>query len=79
MTTLNAERYLGLLLGKVVPCLLENDEILTVIFMQDIATSHIATPVKEFLIQTFGKNRLISRGWEFPWPPGIPDLTLTDF
>ncbi|GFT28816.1 uncharacterized protein TNCV_3585341 [Trichonephila clavipes] len=41
--------------------------------MQDGATSHTANPVKTFLIQTFGEDRIVSR------PPRSPDLTPADF
>ncbi|GFU82923.1 uncharacterized protein TNCV_1743081 [Trichonephila clavipes] len=44
--------------------------------MQDGATSHTANPVKAFLIQTFGENRIVSR---YPWPPRSPDLTPAAF
>ncbi|GFW42211.1 uncharacterized protein TNCV_1206671 [Trichonephila clavipes] len=47
--------------------------------MQDGATSHTANPVKAFLIQTFGEDRIVSRRCRYPWPPRSPDLTLADF
>ncbi|GFW74972.1 uncharacterized protein TNCV_2678401 [Trichonephila clavipes] len=47
--------------------------------MQDGATSHTANPVKAFLIQTFGEDRIVSRRWRYPWPPRLPDLTPADF
>jgi hypothetical protein len=77
--TVNAQRYLTLLREKVVPCLRERDALSTITFMQDGATSHTATPVKAFLIQTFGEDKIISRGCRFPWPPRSPDLTPADF
>ncbi|GFY02826.1 DUF4817 domain-containing protein [Trichonephila clavipes] len=46
---------------------------------QDGATSHTANPVKAFLIQTFGEDRIISRGCRYPWPPRFPNLTPADF
>ncbi|GFT74790.1 uncharacterized protein TNCV_2516841 [Trichonephila clavipes] len=54
-------------------------QILNVTFMQDGATSHIANPVKAFLIQTFGEDRIVSRRSRYPWPPRFPDLTPADF
>ncbi|GFY05616.1 uncharacterized protein TNCV_4402831 [Trichonephila clavipes] len=45
----------------------------------DGATSHTANPVKAFLIQTFGDNRIVSRRCSYPWPPRSPYLTATDF
>ena len=50
---------------KVVPCLREKDAIDIVTFMQDGATDHTTNPVKEFLIQTFGKERIISKRCKF--------------
>ncbi|GFX80552.1 uncharacterized protein TNCV_3929601 [Trichonephila clavipes] len=47
-------------------------------FMQDGATSHTANPVKAFLIQTFGKDRIVSRCCRYPWPPRSRDLTPAD-
>ncbi|GFU55404.1 uncharacterized protein TNCV_2549931 [Trichonephila clavipes] len=41
--------------------------------------SHTANPVKTFLIQTFGEDRIISRRCRYPWPPRSPDLAPTDF
>ncbi|GFS78702.1 uncharacterized protein TNCV_3148761 [Trichonephila clavipes] len=47
--------------------------------MQDGATSHTANPVKTFLIQTFGEDRIVSRRCRYPSPPRSPDLTPADF
>ncbi|GFW30736.1 hypothetical protein TNCV_4088561 [Trichonephila clavipes] len=65
--------------SQVVPCLLEKDVHSTVTFMQDGATSHTANPVKEFLIQTFGTERVNGKRCKFPWPPWSPNLTPADF
>ncbi|GFY01146.1 uncharacterized protein TNCV_5076131 [Trichonephila clavipes] len=75
----NAQRYLMLLRETVVPCLIQRGQIANVTFMQDGATSHTANPVKAFLIQTFGEDRIVSRRWRYPWPPRFPDLTPADF
>ncbi|GFX76201.1 uncharacterized protein TNCV_2145051 [Trichonephila clavipes] len=40
--------------------------------------SHTANPVKAFLIQTFGEDRIVSRHCRYPWPRS-PDLTPADF
>ncbi|GFV89014.1 uncharacterized protein TNCV_4912141 [Trichonephila clavipes] len=74
--TVNAQRYLTLLRETVVPCLIQRGQISNVTFMQDGATSHTANPVKAFLIQTFGEDRIVSKRCRYPWPP---DLTPTDF
>ncbi|GFX04472.1 uncharacterized protein TNCV_900021 [Trichonephila clavipes] len=75
----NAQRYLTLLRETVVPCLIQRCQIANVTFMQDGATSHTANPVKAFLIQTFGEDRIVSRRWRYPWSPRFPDLTPVDF
>ncbi|GFW44005.1 DUF4817 domain-containing protein [Trichonephila clavipes] len=75
----NAQRYLTLLRETVVPCLIQRGQIANVTFMQDGATSHTANPVKAFLIQTFGEDRIVSRRCRYPWPPRSPDLAPADF
>ncbi|GFU87804.1 DUF4817 domain-containing protein, partial [Trichonephila clavipes] len=71
--TVNAQRYQTLLRETVVPCLIQRGQISNVTFMQDGATSHTANPVKAFLIQTFGEDRIVSRHCRYPWPPQFPD------
>ncbi|GFT28300.1 DUF4817 domain-containing protein [Trichonephila clavipes] len=77
--TVIAQRYLTLLRETVVPCLIQRGQISNVMFMQDGATSHTANPVKTFMIQTFGEDRIVSRRCRYPWPPRSPDLTPADF
>ncbi|GFW05394.1 uncharacterized protein TNCV_3359131 [Trichonephila clavipes] len=77
--TVNYQRYLTLLRETVVPCLIQRGQISNVTFMQDGATSHTANPVKAFLIQTFGEDKIVSRRCRYPWPPRSPDLTPADF
>ncbi|GFW76862.1 DUF4817 domain-containing protein [Trichonephila clavipes] len=77
--TINAQRYLTLLRETVVPCLIKRGQISNVPFMQDGATSHTANPIKTFLIQTFGEDRIVSRHCRYSWPPRSPDLTPADF
>ncbi|GFT57179.1 uncharacterized protein TNCV_1691931 [Trichonephila clavipes] len=79
METVNAQRYLTLLRETVVPCLIQRGQISNGTFMQDGATSHTANPIKAFLIQTFGEDRIVSRRCRYPWPPRSPDLTPADF
>ena len=64
---------------KVDPCLREKNALAIVTFMQDGAASHTANPVKKFLIQTFGEERILSKRCKFSWPPRSPDLTRVDF
>ncbi|GFV81149.1 autophagy-related protein 13 [Trichonephila clavipes] len=77
--TVNAQRYLTLLRETVVPCLIQRGQISNVTFMQDGATSHTANPVKAFLIQTFGEDRIVSRRCRHPWSPRSPDLAPANF
>ncbi|GFW34462.1 DUF4817 domain-containing protein [Trichonephila clavipes] len=77
--TVNAQRYLTLLWETVVPCLIQRGQISNATFMQDGATSHTANPVKAFLIQTSGEDRIVSRRCRYPWLPRSPDLTPADF
>ncbi|GFW13514.1 uncharacterized protein TNCV_1209801 [Trichonephila clavipes] len=79
METVNAQRFLTLLRETVVPCLIQRGHISNVTFMQDGATSHTANPVRAFLIQTFGEDRIVSRRYRYPWTPRSPDLTPADF
>ncbi|GFT36179.1 uncharacterized protein TNCV_4778161 [Trichonephila clavipes] len=79
METVNSQCYLTLLRETVVPCLIQRGQISNVTFMQDGATSQTANPVKPFLIQTFGKDRIVSRRCRYPWTPRSLDLTLADF
>ncbi|GFV12646.1 uncharacterized protein TNCV_1388421 [Trichonephila clavipes] len=50
----------------------------SVTFMKDVATIYTANPVKKLLIQTFEKERIITKHCKFPWSPWSPDLTLAD-
>ncbi|GFS51181.1 DUF4817 domain-containing protein [Trichonephila clavipes] len=77
--TVNVQRYLTLLRETAVPCLIQRGQISNVSFMQDRATSDTANPVKAFLIQTFGEDRIVSMRCRYPWPPRSPDLTPADF
>ncbi|GFW39735.1 uncharacterized protein TNCV_3189061 [Trichonephila clavipes] len=68
-----------LLRDTVVSCVIQRGQISNFTFMQDGATSHTANPVKAFLIQTFGEDRIVSRRRRYPWIPRSPDLTPVDF
>ncbi|GFV69801.1 DUF4817 domain-containing protein [Trichonephila clavipes] len=77
--TVNAQRYLTLLRETVAPCLIQRGQISNIIFMQDGAINHTANPVKTFLIQTFGEDRIVSRRCRYPWAPRSPYLTPADY
>lgn len=47
-------------------------------FQQDGAQCHCTNNSLE-MIQIYFRNRIISRNFEFGWPPHSPDLSLLDF
>lgn len=51
------------------PRLPERYALATITLMQIWASSHIATPLKKFLIQMFGDDKIISKGCRFSWSP----------
>lgn len=77
--TVTAERYLTLLRDEVVPALNQRGVLSVITFMQDGAPPHFANPVKQFLLDTFGVDRVIARGCKIAWPARSPDLTPVDF
>lgn len=77
--SVNATRYKSLLENDVIPALQQRQCLDRTIFMQDGATPHIASSVKEVLQRRFGNDRIISRHFPTPWPPRSPDITPCDF
>ena len=77
--TVNADRYLQMLQQHVCPQLAQKRKLSSCIFMQDGAPPHFASRVRDYLLQTFGSNRLISRGCDQFWPPRSPDLNPLDY
>ena len=76
--TVTAERYETMLRDYVIPALADRGVLSSVIFQQDGAPPHISIQVKRLLKDTF-INRVISRDFDFPWPPRSPDLTPCDY
>lgn len=76
--TLNGDRYLSMLKTHVLPILRRKRKLSSIIFQQDGAPPHIKNNVKQFLNDTFS-HRVISRHFEFTWPPRSPDLSPLDF
>ena len=74
----NGENYCAMLSDFLIPELKRRKKCSKTVFQQDGATSHVTKPVKELLTGTFG-SRIISRGFEFEWPPNSPDLSPLDF
>ncbi|GBL75326.1 hypothetical protein AVEN_194538-1 [Araneus ventricosus] len=58
-----ADQYLTLLREQVVPTFQEKDMLSAAIFMKDGARHQIASSIKGFLLDTFGEDRVISRGY----------------
>lgn len=71
--------YSAMLREQLIPALQERNCLETTVFMQDGAPPHIAKEVKKLLRDTFGADRLISRGFDNAWPPRSPDLNPCDF
>ncbi|GFU15291.1 hypothetical protein TNCV_2229591 [Trichonephila clavipes] len=72
--TVNVQRYLNASAETVVPCLIQQGQISNVTSHAGWSTSHTANPIKAFPIQTFGKDRIVSRRCRYPWPPRSPDF-----
>lgn len=77
--TVNSNRYKFLLSSYVIPALQQRQCLDSTVFMQDGATPHIATQVKDLLQRTFGNDRIISRNFPTAWPARSPDLNPCDF
>lgn len=77
--TINSERYLDMLINYVIPKLKSSPRFNRIIFQQDGAAPHIARQVRVFLENTFGSEKVISRGFPNEWPANSPDLTPLDF
>lgn len=48
-------------------------------FLQDGAPAHTAAMVRDFLVENFGRDRLIGRYFDVPWPSRSPDLNPVDY
>ena len=77
--TIDADCYLNMLQEHVRPQLTKKKKLGSTIFMQDGAPPHFAINVRNYLTQTFGYDRVISRGCQHIWPPRSPDLNPLDF
>jgi len=77
--TVNGGRYLDMLQNFVIPELIQRNQLQQITFMQDGAPPHFTNPVREYLEQQFGEERIISRGFTNAWPARSPDLTPVDF
>ena len=77
--TLNSAKYLHLLQNHVEPFLRRKRCVTRTIFQQDGAPPHIEKSVKEYLAHLFPGDKVISRHFNFTWPPRSPDLNPMDF
>ena len=77
--TLDGDGYLDILQSHLVPFLKNRRLCSKSIYQHDGAPPHIKRCVQQFLKNTFGEERLISRFNVHPWPPRSPDLSPVDF
>ena len=77
--TLTGVEYLSMLKEYVEPFLRRKGCIATITFQQDGAPPHINNEVKQYLQQRFSGGRVLSRHFEFNWPPRSPDITPMDY
>ncbi|GBL94656.1 hypothetical protein AVEN_83973-1 [Araneus ventricosus] len=75
----NGTRYESLLPNQLIPALQRSVLWIAQFFMQDGASPHIETPVKQLLNLHFGNGRITSRHFPTAWPPRSPDLNPCDF
>ena len=48
----------------------------TVVFQHDGAPPHYSSMARHFLDSKFQEDKVIGRGYETPWPPRSPDLSI---
>lgn len=77
--SVTGQRYLSMLNNHLLPSLRRNRKLRSCVFMHDGAPAHIFRDVKDFLLQHFGNDRVISRHFPQFWPPRSPDLNPCDY
>ena len=77
--TLTGVEYLSMLKEHVELFFRRKRCITTITFQQDGAPPHINNEVKQYLQQRFSGGRVLSRHFEFNWPPRSPDITPMDY
>ena len=77
--TLDGDGYLDILQNHLVPYLKSHRLCSKSIYRHDGAPPHVKGNVQQFLKNTFGEERLISRFNLHAWPPRSPDLSPVDF
>ncbi len=76
--TITGESYLKMLKNYFLPIVRQKHLVGKIIFQQDGAPPHYATPVRKLLNDTF-PGRWIGRRGPIEWAPRSPDLTPLDF
>lgn len=76
--SVNGERYRFAIQNHLVPFMRQKRSFSSAMFQQDGAPPHTAHETQDLLRRLFG-NRIISKGFEFQWPPYSPDLSPCDF
>ena len=76
--TVTSAWYQDMLIHCAIPESQQQNVLSEVVWMQDIAPSHVVSSIKNLLCQRFS-GRDISRHFPFLWPPRSPDLTPMDF
>ena len=79
VATINSERYLTMMRDLMLPKLQQQTRFRTFIFQQDDPPPHVSRDVKQFLTDSFGYQKIISRGFPKEWPAQSPDLSPLDF
>lgn len=74
--TVTSESYLDMLQNHMVPRI---PDINSTVFMQDGAPPHYGRIVTNFIIEKFGRDRVIGRSFPKAWPARSPDLNPLDF
>lgn len=75
---ITGQSYLKMLQEEIIPAILNQTDITTVIYQQDGAPPHWALLVRSYLNFIFGEN-WIGRDGPIKWPPRSPDLTPCDY
>ena len=78
-STVDGDKYLEMLKNHLRPQLTARKKLSKTIVMQDGAPPHVKKEVKQFLVENFTENRIISRHFPIEWPPYSPDVNPLEF
>ncbi|GFX86530.1 uncharacterized protein TNCV_3727991 [Trichonephila clavipes] len=65
--------------SRIIPSPADKHMLEDTIFVQDCASPHIATRVKNLLCTSFGEDRVLSCNFHHAWPSMSPDLNTNDY